>query len=109
MALPTGRGPSRRDPPEAAPFEIFVSPAVVKETVDELMRSDPDATMRTVLLEFCGLYKFVVDTLVRRANEEDSSYAKVNHSYRQLTPDIVRGAEISFEHPARSRKSAAPR
>lgn len=104
MALPTGRGASRRDPSEAAPFVDFVPPAMVKETVDELMRSDPDATMRTVLLDFCGLYKFVVDTLVRRANEEDSSFAKVNHSYRQLTPDIVRGAEISFEHPANKKQ-----
>lgn len=37
-------------------------------------------------MEFTALYKFVMDTIVKRAASDEKATNKVNHLYPELTP-----------------------
>lgn len=65
----------------------------------ELGRPAGDATLRAQLTDFTALYKFIIDTLVKRNCAEDRARQRFKHSYLQLTPDITRGVEVSLVMP----------
>lgn len=69
---------------------------MVKETRAELCHDHRDDSFRNRLLEFVGLYKFVVDSLVKRKAVHAVARSKVNHTYMQLTPEDARGAKVTF-------------
>lgn len=43
-----------------------------------------------------GLYKFLVDTLVKKKTADVAARFNVNHTYMQLTPQEARGATVTF-------------
>lgn len=99
ILMATGRGASKRDPPTATLSAMDIPKEVVEETLSDLSKSSGDAVLRTQLSDFTALYKFVVDTVVKRARNDASWQAKINHSCVQLTPEAVRGMKVMFELP----------
>lgn len=95
--LPCGRGRTRIPPPAPVMSTHFIPSQVVKETEAELKVPSRDNSFRNRLLEFIGLYKFVVDTLVKRKMTDATARAKVDHNYNQLTPEAARGATVRFK------------
>ena len=69
---------------------------MVNETRAELCHDHRDYSFRNRLLVFVGLYKFVVDSLVKRKAVHAVARSKVNHTYMQLTPEVARGAKVTF-------------
>lgn len=66
------------------------------ETLAELGQAAGDATLRMQLTDFTALYKFTIDTLVKRKCSDDCARQKFNHSYLQLTPEVTRGMEVTL-------------
>jgi len=69
---------------------------MVKDTRAERHHPHREEFFRNRLLEFVALYKFVVDTLVRKKTQDVRARAKVDHTYLQLTPEAARGATVTF-------------
>lgn len=95
--LPSGRGRSRVPAPAAVSLDVMLPDALVLETEGELRMRHRDNTFRNRLLEFVGLYKFVVDTMVKRKKPDAAARVKVDHHYYQLTPVVARGATVRFK------------
>lgn len=68
---------------------------MVEATISELLIRGHGDALRERLNEITMLYKFVIDTLVRRSCEDPILRAKVNHPYIDETPDAVRGKTVS--------------
>lgn len=84
--------------PPKAPISLVNDPdAEVEETEKELKMPHRSKSVRNRLLEFAGLYKFVVDTLVKRRLTDEAARAKVDHHYYLLTPEVARGATVRFK------------
>lgn len=96
IVTPFGRGRSRDSVPEPATTSVRIPDSVVLETEAELRIRHRDKSFRNRLLEFVGLYKFVVDTLVKRRTTELAARVKVDHNYYQLTPEAARGTTVRF-------------
>ncbi|KAK1861669.1 hypothetical protein I4F81_004250 [Pyropia yezoensis] len=94
---PSGRGRSRVPAPAAVSLDEMIPDALVQETEGELRMRHRDNSFRNRLLEFVGLYKFVVDTLVKRKKPDAAARVKVDHHYYQLTPEVARGATVRFK------------
>lgn len=99
ILLPTGRGAARSAPPPRPPVKVSIPDADVVETVREVMRQGADISLRARLMEFTSLYKYVIDTLVKREAPDVALREKVNHPYSHLTPDALRGATVTFKMP----------
>jgi len=96
ISLPSGRGRTRVFPPTPQGRTVTVPDALAYETIKELMPRPGDKSLRFPLLAFIGLYKFVVDTLVKRTILDSKKREEVDHSYLQLTPEATRGALVKF-------------
>lgn len=99
IQLATGRGAARKEPPPREPTTVTIPDALVGETVRELLRKGKDVSLRARLMDFTSLYKFVIDTLVRRGASDAAPREKVNHVYQQLTPDALRNVTVKFKMP----------
>jgi len=62
---------------------ITIPPDVVRETVAELERPRPDDSARDQLFKFVVLYKYILDTTVKRTVAERQKKL-VDHTYMQL-------------------------
>lgn len=96
ILLPTGRGAARREPPLRPPRTVKISNELVNETMTELCRPGRDVSLRDRLKDFTALYKFVIDTLVKRALPDEGARKRVNHTYAQLTPEAVRNVSVEY-------------
>lgn len=97
--MPSGRGSAMRDPPPAPRKKLRVPVAEVEMTLAELGKANKAASVRTSIDDFSDLYKCVVDVVVKRTRPEESWKAKVNHSFKQLTPEAVRNMEVTLVMP----------
>lgn len=68
-------------------------------TLAELGKANKAASVRANFDDFSDLYKCVVDVVVKRTRPEESWKAKVNHSFKQLTPEAVRNMEVTLVMP----------
>jgi len=96
ILLPSGRGRTRVLPPTPQGRTVTVPDALAYETIKELMPRPGDKSLRFPLLSFIGLYKFVVETLVKQTTLDSTKREEVDHSYLQLTPEATRGALVKF-------------
>eukprot|EP00170_Pyropia_yezoensis_P007402 contig_30332_g7425 len=90
-----GRG-SRIAPPDGDLVDVDIPRALVEDTVKELTVSGRGDSLRQRLNEFTALYKYVLDTLVKRQCADPVKREKVNHPYIGITPEAVRGKKVSF-------------
>lgn len=84
---------------------VQIPRSAVEETVKELMVPGRDDSLRVRLLEFQALYKFIIDTLVRRACPDAVAREKINHPFIDVTPDAVRGKTVVFTMTSGKRMS----
>lgn len=96
IQLPSTRGGVRFVPPEPAVEEVDIPDSTVHETIKQLSVPTRDDSLRTRLVEFTSLYKYVIDHLVKRSCVDPEARDKVNHPYLDVTPDVVRGKKVSF-------------
>lgn len=96
ILLPTGRGAARREPPVRPPRTVSISNALVNETMAELCRPGRDVSLRDRMKDFTALYKYVIDTFVKRTLPDEEARKKVNHTYAQLTPEAVRNVSVEY-------------
>lgn len=96
IQLPSTRGGVRSVPPEPAVEEVDIPDSTVHETIKQLSVPTRDDSLRTRLVEFTSLYKYVIDHLVKRSCVDPEARNKVNHPYLDVTPDVVRGKKVSF-------------
>eukprot|EP00170_Pyropia_yezoensis_P002812 contig_11841_g2818 len=89
-------GSAMRDPPPAPRKKLRVPVAEVEMTLAELGKANKAASVRANFDDFSDLYKCVVDVVVKRTRPEESWKAKVNHSFKQLTPEAVRNMEVTL-------------
>lgn len=94
IPMACGRGPSRREPPAVSKEPVKIPDDVIEETIADLSGTDRGDYLRKRLVRFGALYKFVVDTLVDRDNQDGGNSKKADHRYPQLTPEAVRGLTV---------------
>ncbi|KAK1860912.1 hypothetical protein I4F81_003498 [Pyropia yezoensis] len=95
IRMAPGRG-SRIAPPDGDLVDVDIPRALVEDTVKELTVSGRGDSLRQRLNEFTALYKYVLDTLVKRQCADPVKREKVNHPYIGITPEAVRGKKVSF-------------
>ncbi|KAK1860640.1 hypothetical protein I4F81_003228 [Pyropia yezoensis] len=71
------------------------------------MVSGRDSSLRSRLIEFMALFKFVTDTMVKKECTDPVLRDKVDHPYKDLTPDVVRGKTVSFNMASGKRVSSS--
>lgn len=64
-----------------------------------MLRNGVNESLRTRLMEFTWLYKFVVGTLVKRDAPRIPTRDRVNEVYPHLTPDALREVTVRFKMP----------
>lgn len=99
IILPARRGVTKRDPPPALPSRCEIGEDVVEKTLNELAKSSGEEALGSSLKQFVTLYKFVLDSVVRRTRDDTAWQAKVSHSYLQLTPEVMRGLTVTYTMP----------
>jgi len=108
IVLPTGRGRGRINPPAPDTLSVSILDDMVKETRAELSHDHREDSFRNRLLEFVGLYKLVVDALVKQKTVHAVARVKVNHTYLQLTPEVSRGATVTFNIRGKAETFVSP-
>lgn len=99
ILMSTGSGAARKDPPAREARILDIPDELVADTVKELLRNGLDVSLRTRLRDFTSLYKFVIDTLVKREFRDLPQREKVNHTYPSLTPEALRNTTVRFKMP----------
>jgi len=86
---------------------ITIPPDVVRETVTELERPRPDDSARDQLLTFVVLYKYILDTTVKRTVAERQKKL-FDLTYMQLTPQAAMGLTIKFMYGTKMEVATNP-
>lgn len=105
IQMTSGRRPVKVPTNASNDMVLEIPRSVVEDTVKELTVPGRDDSLRLRLLEFQALYKFIVDTLVRRACPDALAREKINHPFIDVTPDAVRGKTVVFTMTSGKRMS----
>lgn len=107
IQLPSRRAGSRVVPAPPPASDVEIPQHLVRETVQELMVRGRDNSLRSRLIEFMALFKFVTDTMVKRECTDPVLRDRVDHPYKDLTPDVVRGKTVSLVMASGKRLSSS--